>query len=373
MQKSAKSPAPEGPQNSDDDEYHRDEPLGPVRNKQREREEEDEQNKETGRGVVREYCRDRELARPPREEILDRTNPFCRSCRIDFGDRKPFLQHNQLIHQRKLRTKSGVRIPTPSPQRRGQSLPMKPEPEAHGRSRGRQAGRPETAARDQSGGRPTPQGKNSGVFRGRSSEVFCPPGAEDPVARPPRSLQEEVARKSKSTSCWRSPRELPLEDGREEGEIQAVDRGNGAAGGAGPENIREGEVENAPRQETQGRGGPAGKGRRRSETGPPGNSRPPVRGAGEGRKHRRASHGEDKKESPAEWKEVRLEGAPVRPTGRIIRKVLKQAARGASTGRPASPAGQGEAAPVGRPSEEPKPVPGIVLVMAGAASEGSPH
>ena len=120
MQKSAKPMAPEDPQNSDNDEYHRDEPLGPVRNKRREREKEDEQNQETGRGVVQ------ELARPPREEVLDRTNTFCRSCGTDFGKRKLFLQHNQLDHQRKLRTKSGGRIPTPSPQRRSHSPHVTP-------------------------------------------------------------------------------------------------------------------------------------------------------------------------------------------------------------------------------------------------------
>ena len=81
-----------------------DKPLKPIRNERKEMEEEDKQNWETGGGIVREYGRDRELARPLREEILDRTNTFCRPCRIDFGGRVPFLEHYLLVHQRKLWT-----------------------------------------------------------------------------------------------------------------------------------------------------------------------------------------------------------------------------------------------------------------------------
>ena len=52
-QMSAKPPAPEGPQNSEDGEYLWDEPLLPILNKLQEMEEEDERNRATGGGLVR--------------------------------------------------------------------------------------------------------------------------------------------------------------------------------------------------------------------------------------------------------------------------------------------------------------------------------
>ena len=121
-----------------------------------------------------------------------------------------------------------------------------------------------------------------GAFRGCSSGAFLPPGSENPTARPPCSLQEEVARKVKPASCGQSPGELPLEDDWEEGEIQAFDQVNVAAGGAEPEGLRGGEEKNAPCRKTQIRRDPAGKGRRRSKMGSPGNSAPPARRAVKG-------------------------------------------------------------------------------------------
>ena len=141
-----KPPDQKGAQNSDDGEYRSDKPLRPVRNERQEREKKDEQGRKTGGGPVREQGRDRELARPPREEVLDRNNTFCRPCWINFGERMPFLEHYLLVHQRKLQTKNGGRIPSPSPQRRSPSCPQTPEPEVSDRSRGRQLGRPEPAA-----------------------------------------------------------------------------------------------------------------------------------------------------------------------------------------------------------------------------------
>ena len=188
MQKSTNPPATEGSQNSD---------YGKYRG--------DEQDWGTGGGPAREQGQDRELARPPREEVLDRTNTFCRPCRIDFGKRRLFLKHHQLVHQRKPRTKSDGRIPTPSPQRRSPSRPITPEPEVSDRSRGRQSGRPEPAAPGQLRGRPATQGRNLGAFRGCVPGASLPPWSKDPTARPPRSLQEEVPRKDKSPSRRRNP------------------------------------------------------------------------------------------------------------------------------------------------------------------------
>ena len=152
LQKSTTPPAPEGSQNLHDGKYRGDKPLRPIRNELQEREEKDEQDRETGGGRVREQGRDRELSRPPREEVLDRANTFSRPCRIEFSESRPFLKHHRLVHQRKLRTRSGGRSPTPSPKRRGPSRPPTPEPEVSDRSRGRQSGRPEPSAPDQLGG-----------------------------------------------------------------------------------------------------------------------------------------------------------------------------------------------------------------------------
>ena len=217
------------------------------------------------------------------------------------------------------------------------------------------------------------QGWNSGASRGSSSGAFLPPWSGDPRARPPHSIQEELPKKVKSPSRGRSPGNLPREEGREERETLALDRGNGVVGGAEPGSICGGEKENVPRLRTQGRRDPAGKGRKHSETGPQGNSGPPERGAGKGRKHRKASYDEEKEESPEEEKEVRPGSPPIRPTGRLTRKVRGPTARDLSTGRTVSPTGQGEASPGGRPSEEPKPVQGIVLVKGEAASKGLPQ
>ena len=160
VQKSTKPPDPEGSQNSDNGEYRGNGPLRPDRNEQQEKEEKDKKKRETRRGPVRE--RGRKLSRPPREEVLDKDNTFCRPCRIDFGGRVPFLEHYLLVHQRKLWTKNGGSIPSSSPQGGSPSRPLTPEPEVNDRSRGPQLGRPEPAAPGQLRGQPATQGWNSG-------------------------------------------------------------------------------------------------------------------------------------------------------------------------------------------------------------------
>ena len=366
-------PAPGDFQNSDDDEYRRDKPRGLARNGQQEVEEEDEHERETGGGHVWEDGRDRKLTRPTRGEVLDRANTFCRPCRVDFCERRPFLDHNLLVHKRRLRTKSSGRIPTPSPQGNSPSLPLTPDPEVSDQSRGGQSYGPGPVAPDLVKIRPAIPGRNSGDVQGGMSRALLPSGSDIPTAGPPRRQPEERNREAIYEGCWRSPGELSLKEDREEGEIQGLDREHGAAGGTEQEGLREKEEKKAPCLKTQGRGDPAGKDRRRSERGPLGHSEPPAKGAREERKHRRTSYGEDKEEPPEEGKEVRPEGPPARPTGHLIWKVRKQTTQGLSAESSASPAGQEEEAPEDRPLEEPKSVPGIVLVKAGAVSEGSPQ
>ena len=58
------------------------------------------------------------------------------------------------------------------------------EEEVQDQSRGSQAGRPGAAAHAQLGGRPKPQGMNSGAFLGLVVGAFHPLGPEGPDARP---------------------------------------------------------------------------------------------------------------------------------------------------------------------------------------------
>ena len=149
VQKSTKPLVPEGSRKSDADEYQGDEPLRPARNEQKKKKKKDEQDREIGRRPVREQGRDRELSRPPRDEVLDKSNTVCSPCRIDFGGRMPFLEHYLLVHQRKRRTKNSGRIPTPSPQRRSPSHPLTSEPEVSDRSRGCQSSRPSRSLQEE--------------------------------------------------------------------------------------------------------------------------------------------------------------------------------------------------------------------------------
>ena len=199
-QKSAKPPAPEGPHNPEDGKYLWDKPLLPLLNELQEMEEEDELNLATGGGLIREQGRDRELARPAREEVLDRTNTTCRPREIDFGERRPFLQHNQSAHQRKLRTKSDRRLPPPRGTQVLLALPVIQNPPPRGAPRGESgafhrhwsrkpgphSGRSEPAAHDRLGGRPPTHCWSLGAFRGPFSGAVRSAGLEDPAARPQR-------------------------------------------------------------------------------------------------------------------------------------------------------------------------------------------
>ena len=125
-QRSTQPPDPEGSQNSGDNNY---------RDEQQEKEEKDEQEREAGRKPVRERVRDRKLARPPRGEVLDRDNTFCRPCGITFSRRLPFLEHYLGLHPKKRRTKDGGKTPSPSHQGRSLNHPRTQEQEVSDRGR----------------------------------------------------------------------------------------------------------------------------------------------------------------------------------------------------------------------------------------------
>ena len=126
-QGSTQPPDPEGSQNSGDSDY---------KDEQQEKEGKDEQEREAGRSPVRERGRARELARPPKGDVLDRDNTVCRPCRIAFDRRLLFLEHYMLLHSKKQRTKDSGKNFSPSQQRRSLNHPRVPEQEVRGRGRG---------------------------------------------------------------------------------------------------------------------------------------------------------------------------------------------------------------------------------------------
>ena len=154
--------------------------------------EEEEERDLAPRGErVLEQGTDRDLARPPLKEVQDKFNSTCRGCGITLGGRKQYLQHCQSAHSLPGPpgplgpTGSPDPAPKGSPQKRGRSLPPTPGLEAQGLGRGAPGRRPGLAAHVQVGGRPTPQGMNSGAFRGLPVWAFRPPGPEGTTARPP--------------------------------------------------------------------------------------------------------------------------------------------------------------------------------------------
>ena len=91
-QGSTQPPDPEGSQNSGDSDY---------KDEQEEKEEKDDQEREAGTSPVREWGRARELARPPKGDLLDKDNTECRPCGIAFDKRLLFLKHYMLLHSKK--------------------------------------------------------------------------------------------------------------------------------------------------------------------------------------------------------------------------------------------------------------------------------
>ena len=67
----------------------------------------------------------------------------------------------------------------------------------------------------------------AGAPLGSPPRDFCPPGSEDPAARPQHHLQEEVAREADSASHLRGLMELTLEDSQEEEERKKPGTGLG--------------------------------------------------------------------------------------------------------------------------------------------------
>jgi len=51
--------------------------------------------------------------RPPKEDIQNKMNKNCSVCQVDFETRKSFIEHCQVVHGMKFKTKSGISIPPP--------------------------------------------------------------------------------------------------------------------------------------------------------------------------------------------------------------------------------------------------------------------
>jgi len=51
--------------------------------------------------------------KPSKAEIQDKTNTRCSSCQEELHTRKKFVQHCQLVHQIKFKTKAGLAVPPP--------------------------------------------------------------------------------------------------------------------------------------------------------------------------------------------------------------------------------------------------------------------
>merc|ERR1719474_1782682 len=52
--------------------------------------------------------------RPPKEDIQNKMNKNCSVCQVDFETRKSFIEHCQVVHGMKFKTKSGISIPPPN-------------------------------------------------------------------------------------------------------------------------------------------------------------------------------------------------------------------------------------------------------------------
>merc|ERR1719347_983715 len=52
--------------------------------------------------------------RPPKEDIQNKLNKFCSVCQENFESRKLFIEHCQVVHGMKFKTKSGISIPPPA-------------------------------------------------------------------------------------------------------------------------------------------------------------------------------------------------------------------------------------------------------------------
>jgi len=57
---------------------------------------------------------DLKLERPPKADIQNKANKTCSVCEVTFEARKSFIEHCQLTHGMKFKTKSGISIPPPT-------------------------------------------------------------------------------------------------------------------------------------------------------------------------------------------------------------------------------------------------------------------
>ena len=62
---------------------------------------------------VSELVYDKNLPKPPKEDIQDKHNKRCSSCIITFDSRRSFIEHCTIMHAMKFKTKSGQTISAP--------------------------------------------------------------------------------------------------------------------------------------------------------------------------------------------------------------------------------------------------------------------
>eukprot|EP00092_Neocalanus_flemingeri_P026546 GFUD01028770.1.p1 GENE.GFUD01028770.1~~GFUD01028770.1.p1 ORF type:complete len:933 (-),score=290.62 GFUD01028770.1:23-2821(-) len=56
---------------------------------------------------------DLKVERPPKADIQNKSNNTCSVCQVKYEDRKSFIEHCQVTHGMKFKTKSGISIPAP--------------------------------------------------------------------------------------------------------------------------------------------------------------------------------------------------------------------------------------------------------------------
>ena len=125
-----------------------------------------------------------------------------------------------------------------SPRRRGGGLIQAPVPEVRSRRQGTQPGRPGPAVHSQLVARLIRPGMNARAVR--------LPWQEDPIAQAPNSYQEKEAKSAGSGSRRRGSGEEPLEDRREEEELQITHHAGREPEGADPVALSDGSEKDAP-------------------------------------------------------------------------------------------------------------------------------
>ena len=215
---------------------------------------------------------DLKSVRPPKADIQNKANKTCSVCEVTFDIRKSFIEHCQLVHGMRFKTKSGLSIPPP------------PVPEA-------QDGSPDP---------PTP----------------AKPGD-----------QKEKAKRAYSSGQQRSVIDAILDVSSEDGENQATSYVEREPGGTDPLGLSDCGEEDAPSSETSEEEDSSWKDSASEEEGQrhPGRSSrggpAPPGGRTGGRVRRRAAPSSESEEEPqTEVEDVAVFGLNPGSTGRAARR-----------------------------------------------------